>query len=167
MLYKPKFCCNCGEKIETTQWSIFDSRRFCAVCAEENRKYDYLPRAVVIVGILSAVFGLGSYLEGYRLSSQANLFTYSQDALPKNQKRSLSDDIEAKSNTSFSQSRQTDKGANIQANTSINNNLNHPNYSNRPAKEEVYFCGAMTKKGTPCTRRVKAKGMRCWQHKDL
>ena len=29
--------------------------------------------------------------------------------------------------------------------------------------ETVYFCGAMTKKGTSCTRRVRVKG-RCWQH---
>lgn len=27
----------------------------------------------------------------------------------------------------------------------------------------LYFCGAITKKGTPCSRRVKSPG-RCWQH---
>ncbi|HEX9961513.1 MAG TPA: hypothetical protein VGB00_11305, partial [Pyrinomonadaceae bacterium] len=32
-----------------------------------------------------------------------------------------------------------------------------------PATEAVYFCGAPTKKGTPCSRRVKGGG-RCWQH---
>ena len=31
--------------------------------------------------------------------------------------------------------------------------------------EAVYYCGAMTRKGTPCTRRVKTPG-RCWQHAD-
>ena len=31
------------------------------------------------------------------------------------------------------------------------------------AQEAIYFCGAETKKGTPCTRRVKGGG-RCWQH---
>jgi len=29
--------------------------------------------------------------------------------------------------------------------------------------EAVYYCGAQTKKGTPCSRRVKGGG-RCWQH---
>ncbi|HVE56628.1 MAG TPA: hypothetical protein VNB22_07350 [Pyrinomonadaceae bacterium] len=29
--------------------------------------------------------------------------------------------------------------------------------------EAVYFCGAPTRKGTPCSRRVKGGG-RCWQH---
>jgi hypothetical protein len=30
--------------------------------------------------------------------------------------------------------------------------------------EVVYICGARTKKGTPCQRRVRAPG-RCWQHR--
>ncbi|MEQ1764043.1 MAG: hypothetical protein ABL984_12975 [Pyrinomonadaceae bacterium] len=29
---------------------------------------------------------------------------------------------------------------------------------------DKYFCGALTKRGTPCSRKVKAKGLRCFQH---
>jgi len=32
--------------------------------------------------------------------------------------------------------------------------------------DEVYICGARTKKGTPCSRRVHGP-TRCWQHKGL
>ena len=32
------------------------------------------------------------------------------------------------------------------------------------AVDDVYSCGARTKKGTPCSRRVHGPG-RCWQHK--
>ncbi|HSK62741.1 MAG TPA: hypothetical protein VK893_02835 [Pyrinomonadaceae bacterium] len=32
--------------------------------------------------------------------------------------------------------------------------------------EKVYTCGARTKKGTPCSRRVSGP-VRCWQHKGL
>ena len=32
------------------------------------------------------------------------------------------------------------------------------------SEEEVYLCGAETKKGTPCSRRVHGP-VRCWQHK--
>ena len=32
--------------------------------------------------------------------------------------------------------------------------------------EGVYICGARTKKGTPCSRRVHGP-VRCWQHKGL
>jgi hypothetical protein len=27
-----------------------------------------------------------------------------------------------------------------------------------------FFCGALTKKGTPCSRKVKSRGSRCYQH---
>ena len=33
-----------------------------------------------------------------------------------------------------------------------------------PPTEDVYICGARTKKGTPCSRRVHGP-VRCWQHK--
>jgi hypothetical protein len=32
--------------------------------------------------------------------------------------------------------------------------------------EVISICGARTKKGTPCSRRVRGTG-RCWQHKGL
>lgn len=34
----------------------------------------------------------------------------------------------------------------------------------KAAEEKTYYCGAATKKGTPCSRKVKGGG-RCWQHK--
>jgi hypothetical protein len=35
------------------------------------------------------------------------------------------------------------------------------------ADEPAYICGARTKKGTPCHRRVHAAGERCFQHKGM
>lgn len=37
---------------------------------------------------------------------------------------------------------------------------------NATVEEEVYICGAQTKKGTPCSRRVHGR-VRCWQHKGM
>lgn len=40
---------------------------------------------------------------------------------------------------------------------------------NEPApieEAQVYICGARTKKGTPCSRRVHGD-LRCWQHKGI
>lgn len=34
------------------------------------------------------------------------------------------------------------------------------------ADEDIFTCGARTKKGTPCSRRVHGP-VRCWQHKGL
>ena len=38
--------------------------------------------------------------------------------------------------------------------------------SSAPLVEEIYTCGARTKKGTPCSRRVHGP-VRCWQHKGM
>ena|SRR6185436_12209444 len=46
---------------------------------------------------------------------------------------------------------------------------NSANNSGQPTPavtEEVYICGARTKKGTPCSRRVHGP-VRCWQHKGM
>jgi hypothetical protein len=42
----------------------------------------------------------------------------------------------------------------------------HPSQNSQAAtgEELVYICGARTKKGTPCARRVHS-AVRCWQHK--
>jgi hypothetical protein len=49
--------------------------------------------------------------------------------------------------------------------------VNTPAQTSSPAQspvvtEQLYTCGARTKKGTPCSRRVHGP-VRCWQHKGL
>jgi hypothetical protein len=34
-------------------------------------------------------------------------------------------------------------------------------------EDAAFICGARTKKGTPCRRRVHAAGDRCFQHKGM
>jgi hypothetical protein len=49
--------------------------------------------------------------------------------------------------------------------TSIAPALTGPNGpQTAPVIEQLYTCGARTKKGTPCSRRVHGP-VRCWQHK--
>ncbi|ASZ12413.1 hypothetical protein CK934_16325 [Chitinophaga sp. MD30] len=36
-------------------------------------------------------------------------------------------------------------------------------YASSSASSSVGYCGALTKKGTPCRRKVRGGG-RCWQH---
>jgi hypothetical protein len=45
-------------------------------------------------------------------------------------------------------------------------NSNNPTNSPASVAEVVYLCGARTKKGTPCSRRVHGP-VRCWQHKGV
>ena len=42
----------------------------------------------------------------------------------------------------------------------------HQHTPDPSSEEQVYLCGAETKKGTPCSRRVHG-AVRCWQHKGM
>ena len=63
MFYKPKFCSDCGEKVERADWKPWTSRQFCELCETDHKMGEWLPRMVFAVGILGAVFGLGTYLQ--------------------------------------------------------------------------------------------------------
>ncbi len=170
MSYKPKFCCQCGEKVERTVWHLWTSRRFCELCATNFGIYDKLQNGLLIALALISIVGVGNMLRRpeKELVISANQLAGSYPNANK----------------------QTIQQTNPPANSERNNNqnalpVNAGNYSQqtkqtllqpaqkqfvkqteiKPAEPEavVYFCGAQTKKGTPCTRRVK-NGGRCWQH---
>jgi hypothetical protein len=159
MLYRPNFCCHCGEKIVRARWTPLTSRRFCEFCAIEQKQHDLLPRAVVVLMFLGGAAGLVAYLGTPSPSRTAKTSVNElRDGLANKQLR------DPQSNASRAD-RQNPSAANMSAplsNTAAANSKQRdvPQIS---STEPVYHCGAITKKGTPCTRRVKAKG-RCWQH---
>ncbi len=63
MFFRPSFCANCGERIERAEWGLLTSRRFCPVCESQYKGHDLVPRAIVCLGILIGVLGVGSYLK--------------------------------------------------------------------------------------------------------
>ncbi len=158
MLFKPNFCCNCGEKIERTEWGALTSRRFCEVCAVENRRYEWLPRAIVGLGVLASVFSIGVWIGRPVPSSSLRLSTGQKDPFEK---------LEVSASTKpgiKTEEHPTDQGGANRIAASASELPAAVSLSNKAANEPIYYCGAMTKKGTPCTRRVKVKGARCWQH---
>lgn len=160
MLFKPNFCCNCGEKVERAEWGILTSRRFCPACAADCGKYDWLPRVVVLAGILMGIFGLGS-LSGSRGPQQP---TVQNDQTPKlavgaKQQAGIKD--EERIVSPVPDNRGTT--AVPPDMSSADSTKKQPDFSGTASDASVYFCGALTKKGKPCSRRVKTKG-RCWQH---
>ena len=164
MFFRPSFCANCGEKVERSDWGPFTSRRFCAVCESELKAHDLVPRVIVGLGILVGIFGFGSYLKSGnaepRLASVAQpierpLSATARESLPANviaatpapaQPTPASNAIpQAKSTASVPPTAQVAKNA---------------------GPDVVYMCGAMTKKGTPCSRRVHGP-VRCFQHQGM
>jgi hypothetical protein len=163
MLYKPKYCCHCGEEIERIEWFPWTSRRFCETCATENKIYDWFPVSIVVFGILLSIFGLGTYLKS------------GEKQLPAAVKQKTTD-ISKSSQNPANQKIVSQVTANAQPllqQPAVNNQIKPLSQipktqtiqtENAP-KEAAYFCGAQTKKGTPCSRRVK-NGGRCWQHRE-
>lgn len=166
MLYKPNYCCNCGEKIERVNWSFTASRRFCDVCKNDFMAQELLPKVFVGLMAIVGIFGAGSYLR----SGEKPLNVLNKQP------------VAASPNPNKNPANYTNAGSNVQQLTQANNVQTEkqiaPQTQNLttkpqvkqvetapvPAQETVYFCGAPTKKGTPCSRRVKGGG-RCWQHK--
>ena len=181
MFYKPTYCCNCGDKIERIEWTPITSRRFCEVCETEYKFDDWLPRILGGVIVLFGFFGLGSYFQSSEESLEIK--TVQKTTNPRNF---------VKKDSKVSGKAQTSQNANVQqlkpksnvvakekeARTeetlpkdgSLPERFSHSKveekfeHQQKTDSEPVYFCGAETKKGTPCSRRVKGGG-RCWQHK--
>ena len=160
MLYKPKYCSNCGEMIERTDWHFWTSRRFCQTCEIELKFYEWIPQISLFAGVLLAMFGVGGYLNsGARQSAvSSNINSTKPIQIVSNQTQAANS---ANVQTLSALPKQTTQAAPVQKTEVVKN---APKASTEDAAEEaVYFCGAETKKGTPCSRRVKGGG-RCWQH---
>lgn len=158
MFYRPNFCCHCGEKIERARWTPMTSRRFCEFCEIEQKEHELLPKVAVAAALLVGAAGLTAYL-----NSGADATTASKHGSAVPARELKSDVAEARSEPPRPvDSPATDTRITTSSNAALPNNLQRlaPNDS---STEPVHYCGAMTRKGTPCSRRVKARG-RCWQH---
>jgi len=142
-MYKPNFCAQCGTKILRLRWHIWTSRKFCGDCARNLRKM----RLTVPLFTSLALIASGYVVGRSRRAAPPPLTIVRRSDSP------LSDSPANRNSTSATaiQSRQGSAGDSAPA-PSI--------------EEEVYLCGARTKKGTPCLRRVQAP-RRCWQHKGM
>ncbi|HEY8560098.1 MAG TPA: hypothetical protein VIL74_06955 [Pyrinomonadaceae bacterium] len=159
MFYNPKYCCNCGEKIERPNPSITDSRRFCDVCKHDFVLQRSAPKVLGLLLAVCGVFGIGSFWRGAEK--------------PLNAARQISPNNSNAGKNAVKNASSISPNSNAAAANAPRNAPSPPDSANRlPAKqtastaahEAVYFCGAPTKKGTPCSRRVRGGG-RCWQHK--
>jgi hypothetical protein len=163
MFYRPHFCCHCGEKIIRARWTPLTSRRFCEFCAVEQKQHDLLPRVLTVVAVLIGAAGVTAYLG----SSGPTAAPKPADALTT--QRGLKSDQVGKpkvaENTNLSEPSisQSPTNSSLQTSTAATANTKQRALQGNSSTEAVYYCGAMTKKGTPCTRRVKTPG-RCWQH---
>jgi hypothetical protein len=143
-MYKPNFCAECGTKLLRLRWHVWTSRRFCNTCARHLRKVRLKQTLFAALALISAGYVVGRV----RRPLPPPLIIERKSSSP------LSD---KEAGTSTLRSPASESGV----------NSTEPRTSSPTTVEEViYLCGARTKKGTPCSRRVHGP-VRCWQHKGM
>ena len=162
MLYRPNFCCNCGEKIVRTTWSIFTSRRFCGICETEYKGIDYLPRVIVLIAGIVTVAGAAGLLRKDPAAPSSGLDATSRQRRVVAQPATKADESFASQRAANTNQAETGGVQPAPQSSPAANSLQRRT-AQKPSTETVHYCGALTKKGTACTRRVKTNG-RCWQH---
>lgn len=135
-MYRPNFCSECGTKIVRLHWHPWTSRRFCDSCARRLRRERLKPP--LILGVL--FWSLG-FVTGRALRPAPPPLIIQRSA---NSPLWKTDNV---------------GGANDAASGNATSTA-------LLLEEAVYICGARTKKGTPCSRRVH-QPTRCWQHKGM
>lgn len=155
MLHRPNFCCSCGEKIDRIEWHLWTSSRYCEVCQSEHQLDEWLPRIFAFFILFTGLFGIGASLTSP--SSQADLVH--------SPVRLAVERAERMAGASAPPGPPVLRKAETVSVPGSGKTLPDPVRETPEAeKQPVYICGAATKKGTACTRRVKGGG-RCWQHK--
>ncbi len=163
MLFRPNFCANCGDKVERPEWFPWTSRRFCIVCETEFMGSEMIPRVVVTLALVIGVFGIGSYLNsGASVSDiqavkQPRKISEQPAVMPK-AVANVVPAAQVSANPDVNGQPEVRKFSSAQADRSVQQDRAKPE-----PRESVSFCGAETKKGTPCSRRVK-RNTRCYQH---
>ncbi|MEO8436082.1 MAG: hypothetical protein ABI596_14370 [Pyrinomonadaceae bacterium] len=142
-MYKPNFCAECGSPVSRRQWLLWTSRRFCGECTGRYRKAELALPLILGMALLTAGFIFGRFLRPAPppLIVQ-RLATSSLSDAPFNA-------------ASLSQAQSPSAGGSAGRST-----------DGVSPEEIIYTCGARTKKGTPCARRVHGP-VRCWQHKGM
>jgi hypothetical protein len=162
MFHRPNFCCSCGEKIERIEWHIWTSRRHCELCETEHRFDEWLPRVTGIFLVFFGFFGVGAMIGGSRKVPD---LVHSPVAMARERARAAPrTEVPIPQEVVRSGVPEGAKDPAVQAPASDGGRGSRTIETVPETQEHYYYCGAETRKGTACTRKVKGGG-RCWQHK--
>ena len=172
MLFRPSFCCNCGERIERPEWKLWTSRRFCALCSTDFTVQELLPKGIVALAAIVSVIGVVNYFSSGQTRSNLVLTRAAEKQASQDQPAAVNmgsnfqNDSPVRPETKQAAAVPTvDERAVPRTLTAVP----PADAAARLATQStgpVYFCGAETKKGTACSRKVKGN-IRCWQHPGM
>lgn len=137
----PNFCTNCGARLTRKSWRVWLRGPICDDCATRPGVGTYSRAFIGIALIAIVAFAFGRYLR----PAPPPLIIQRAANSP------LSDapvNLNSIAKANGQNAGRTVTGA-----------------SSAGEDDTVYLCGARTKKGAPCRRRVQIAGERCFQHK--
>jgi hypothetical protein len=137
-----RFCSECGERLKVARWRSLPFRAFCANCSPRFNR----GRLMLIAA--SAVFVIVGFVIGHYTSKPSEPFQFIGTPIESraSQVPTANDDSTARP------TRERDAVA-------------HPEQLLISPSSADNTCGARTKSGKPCQRKVKGGGY-CWQHRD-
>ncbi len=176
MLFKPKFCCSCGEKIERLDWKPWTSRRFCQLCETDYGLYDWIPRVLFGFGLFFGILGVSFYWQkpakplhilNHQNSDSSlqsiNNLTNRTNSLQSSINQNVQETAKLNDSNSAQHVQKNLQATLLKQRLPQTPQIKRIENGNDAVPETSYFCGAQTKKGTPCARRVKSNS-RCFQH---
>ena len=149
-MYKPNFCAECGGRVVRLRWRVWTSRRFCAACDKRFRRGRVMRPLAVCVALTGAGFVGGRAMRDAPPPLVIERGAANSPALP--------------SQTPAAGKQNSASAANLDAGARVYGADGTERERPTEAAEIVSVCGARTKRGTPCSRRVRGTG-RCWQHR--
>ena len=143
-MHHPNFCAECGAQLKRKGSRVWQSRNFCEDCARRLGKNGVARSLTAIAVIAISAFALGRYLR-----------PAPPPLIIERASNSPLSDLPVNLNEPARKSNHED------------NSTKAPSLVAQSKSDPEYICGARTKKGTPCRRRVHFAGERCFQHKGM
>lgn len=139
-MHRANFCAECGERLTLKGWRARLGRRLCDHCAQRLGSFAAFRPLMLVALIAVAAFAFGRY---WRPAAPPLI-------------------IQRAANSPLS-----DAPVEFAATVPTSRKNSADSRTAPQPDDEVYICGARTKKGTPCRRHVHVAGERCFQHKGL
>jgi hypothetical protein len=159
MLYRAKFCNHCGEKIERAESKFTDSRRFCDLCATDFTLHEWAPRIVTAFFCIAILMVVKARI----FSAADEQFPRPQEA-PATRSRTLAAPRPAVAEKPEAADGPENTRSEVAPSSATDETFRKPERVVEASDKSMFVCGAPTKKGTPCSRKVKTRGF-CWQHR--
>lgn len=164
MLFRPNFCANCGVKIERPEWYPWTSRRFCLVCEVEFKGHELLPKAAAVLILVFGLFGLSGLFGSSGRLEEIRSLKREEPQFPSFLAEKKVEPVAG--SEPIDRPRIAVQPEQLGNSSTTGRNIVQGARSKHENETQISFCGAETKKGTPCSRRVKGN-TRCFQHQGM